>query len=72
MTTYAPNETDMLLAELDERERAAWANYSDGLRDLGGREYADAEAGAWDELQRALRDVTAERAELAESTSAGD
>ncbi len=69
MTTYAPNQTDLLLEELGEREREAWNAYRDNLRDLGGRAYDDAESTAWDELQRTLRDVATERAELSATTT---
>jgi hypothetical protein len=64
MTTYAPNQTDRLLAELSEREREAWSGYRDSLRDLDGRAYDDAEATSWAGLQRTLEDVATERAEL--------
>lgn len=60
MTTITPDR----LEELAELERGAWAEYRDNLRDLRGREYDDAEAASWDELQRALAEVSAERAGL--------
>lgn len=61
MTTMTPNR----LEELAELERTAWADYSDALRDLQGRDYEQAEAASWDELQGLLADVAAERAEIA-------
>lgn len=61
MTTMTPNR----LEELAELERTAWADYSEGLRDLQGRDYEQAEAASWDELQGLLAEVAAERAEIA-------
>jgi hypothetical protein len=57
MTTYAPNDR-----ALDERTRQAWSAYRDGLADLTGREYDDAEADAWDRLQEALGEIETDRA----------
>jgi len=57
MTTITPDK-------LEELERIAWSEYRDGLRDLRGRDYEDAEDASWEELQRTLADVAAERAEL--------
>jgi hypothetical protein len=59
MTTYAPRQD--LEATLHEREREAWSRYSITLRELEGRDYEDAETGAWAELQRDLRAIDAER-----------
>jgi hypothetical protein len=65
MTAAAPrNEVPATLEELDERTMDAWAVYSDGLRDLTGRDYDDAESDAWDRLQRRLRELEELRAEL--------
>jgi hypothetical protein len=69
MTTYAPDETDRRLEELADREREAWSAYRDNLRDLIGRAYDDAEAHSWEDLQRTLQEVAAERAELAAAQS---
>ena len=66
MTTMTPNR----LEELAELERTAWAEYSDALRDLQGRDYEQAEAASWDELPGLLADVAAERAEIAAETPA--
>jgi hypothetical protein len=57
MTTYAPHDR-----ALDERTRQAWSSYREGLADLTGRDYADAEADAWDRLQEALGEIDADRA----------
>jgi hypothetical protein len=59
MTTITPNR----LEELAALEREAWIDYRESLRDLQGREYDVAEAASWEDLQRALADVAAERAE---------
>jgi hypothetical protein len=60
MTTITPDR----LEELADLEREAWIEYRESLRDLEGREYDVAEAASWDDLQRALAEVSAERAEL--------
>lgn len=60
MTTITPDK----LEELAELERMAWSDYRDGLRDLQGRDYEEAEDASWATLQQALADVAAERAEL--------
>jgi hypothetical protein len=57
MTTFAPHDR-----ALDERTRQAWSMYRDGLADLTGRNYDDAEADAWDRLQDALGAIEADRA----------
>jgi hypothetical protein len=57
MTTFAPHDP-----QLDERTRQAWSTYQDGLGDLSGRAYDDAEAEAWDQLQDALERIAADRA----------
>jgi hypothetical protein len=58
MTTITPDR----LEELAELEREAWTEYRESLRNLQGREYDVAEAASWDDLQRALAEVSAERA----------
>ena len=60
MSTITPDR----LEELADLERDAWIEYRESLRDLEGREYDAAEAASWDDLQRALAEVSAERAEL--------
>jgi hypothetical protein len=57
MTTYAPHDR-----ALDERTRQAWSTYREGLTELTGRQYDDAEAEAWDRLQDALEEIEADRA----------
>lgn len=69
MTTFAPNQTDRRLEELDIVTRDAWAHYSDSVRELAGREYEEAERESWAELQATLRAVDAERDELAASAA---
>lgn len=61
MTTITPDR----LEELADLEREAWIEYRESLRDLQGREYEAAEAASWEDLQRALAEVSAERAEIA-------
>ena len=43
--------------ESQRRTRHAWASYNASLRDLEGREYEEAEAQAWDRLQRRLAEI---------------
>jgi hypothetical protein len=57
MTTFAPHDP-----ALDERTRQAWSTYRDGLTDLSGRDYDEAEPEAWDRLQDALGQIEADRA----------
>ena len=57
MTTITPDRLD----ELAELEREAWTEYRESLRDLAGRDYEEAEAASWDELQKILAEVEAER-----------
>jgi hypothetical protein len=55
--------------ELDDRERRAWADYSDRLRDLSGDEYEAAEHESWEQLQRELRTLERRRRSLAQPRS---
>ena len=65
MTTFAAQpETERRLAELDALTRTAWGTYREGLRELAGRSYDDAEAAAWDQLQATLHELAPERAAL--------
>jgi hypothetical protein len=57
MTTITPDR----LEELAELEREAWSEYRESLRDLQGRDYEETEATSWDDLQRTLSEVSAER-----------
>ena len=58
MTTFAALPDAQ---ELEALTCAAWTTYSDELRELDGRAYADAEIAAWDRLQAALRELEAAR-----------
>ena len=64
MTLTTDRDASRRLEELEERTRRAWATYRDALRDKDGRDYDDAEAEAWDQLQRHLDEVRDERAGL--------
>jgi hypothetical protein len=65
MTTATPNRIQARkLKELDERTARAWGAYRDSLRDLAGEEYDDAERRSWDRLQRKLKELSDERAEV--------
>lgn len=63
MTTFATDETAG--QGLDDRERAAWAQYADTLRTLGEAAYAAAEPPAWDHLQEELAEIALARTEPA-------
>lgn len=63
-------DTNVKLAELDERARAAWFDYNAGLKGLEGQEYEEAESRSWERLQMTLGELEAERARLALTTSA--
>ncbi len=65
MTTFATQDTERLLTELEARTRSAWATYRDELETLDGRAYEDAEEAAWAQLQAALLELETARAELA-------
>lgn len=57
MPTFATDqELDRL--ESGRQTREAWAAYRAALRDLEGREYEDAEASAWERLQRRLAQIS--------------
>jgi N-formylglutamate amidohydrolase len=56
MPTFAAHEQPTR-DELERCVRDAWASYHAALRDLTGREYEDAEAHAWDRLQRRLAEL---------------
>jgi N-formylglutamate amidohydrolase len=56
MPTLPAQETPTA-EELERRVRHAWASYNASLRDLEGREYEEAEAHAWDRLQRRLTEI---------------
>jgi hypothetical protein len=66
MTTFAPHDP-----ALEERTRQAWSAYRDTLTELSGREYDDAEAGAWQHLQDELGRIEADRAASQSDGEAG-
>ena len=65
MTTFISDQQARRLADIDARTRQAWATYNDGLRELRGRDYEDAEDRSWDRLQETLRQLEEERQLLA-------
>ena len=62
MTTFAALQDAE--RELEARTAAAWAAYSDELRELDGPAYAIAEPAAWEGLQSTLRELQEQRAGL--------
>ena len=64
MALFAPHETDLILAQLDDRERGAWTSYSSAVRGLDGAEYQRAERDAWASLQVELRAIESERSDV--------
>lgn len=68
MTTFATDSSAGLV--LDDRERAAWAQYADTLRTLGTVAYAQAEPPAWEHLQEELAEIELARTEAAPDTPA--
>jgi hypothetical protein len=65
MPTVTPNRIQARkLKELDERTTRAWGAYRDSVRELEGQEYDDAEQRSWDRLQRKLKELSDERAEV--------
>jgi hypothetical protein len=69
MATFAKDETETLLAELQERTREAWATYSQRVHGLTGTSYEAAEPAAWAELQSTLRTIEADRIDLVHLSS---
>ena len=65
MTTFAALQDAE--REHEARTAAAWAAYSDELRELDGTAYAIAEPAAWEGLQSALRELQEQRDGLATS-----
>ena len=61
MTTYISDHQAQRLAQIESRTRQAWADYSDELRELRGRDYEEAEDEAWARLQKRLRQLEGER-----------
>jgi hypothetical protein len=65
MPTFTPNRNQARqLKELDERRARAWGAYRDSLRDLEGRDYDDAEHRSWERLQRKLKELDVQRADV--------
>lgn len=54
------------LQELEDRERQAWSEYSDHIRELKGDEYEQAEHESWERLQRELSSLERRRSSLAQ------
>jgi hypothetical protein len=67
MTTYISDQQAQRLAEIDVRTREAWADYTEELRELKGRDYEEAEDQSWDRLQLTLKQLDDER-QLVEGT----
>ena len=67
MTTYLSDQQARRLADIESRTREAWADYSEELRELEGRDYEDAEDRAWARLQKRLKQLDDER-QLVEGT----
>jgi hypothetical protein len=61
MTTYISDQQAQRLAEIDVRTREAWADYTEELRELKGRDYEEAEDQSWDRLQQTLKQLDDER-----------
>jgi hypothetical protein len=61
MTTYISDQQAQRLADIDSRTRRAWADYTDELRELKGRDYEEAEDESWDRLQKRLKQLEGER-----------
>ena len=60
MATLVPEQARRL-AELDARERLAWREYRDALRDLEPKAYDQQEPEVWEHLEATLRVLRAER-----------
>jgi hypothetical protein len=67
MTTYISDQQARRLADIESRTRQAWADYTEELRDLEGRDYEEAEDKAWARLQTSLKQLDDER-QLVEGT----
>jgi hypothetical protein len=61
MTTYISDQQAARLAEIDVHTREAWADYTEDLRELKGRDYEEAEDQSWDRLQQRLKQLDDER-----------
>ena len=61
MTTSISAQKARRLADLESRTRRAWADYTEALRDLVGRDYEEAEDESWARLQTKLKQLDDER-----------
>jgi hypothetical protein len=61
MTTYISDQQAQRLADIESRTRRAWADYTEELRELEGRDYEEAEDQAWGRLQKRLKQLEDER-----------
>jgi broad specificity phosphatase PhoE len=61
MTTYISDQQAQRLADIEGRTHRAWADYSDELRELKGRDYEEAEDESWARLQKRLKQLDGER-----------
>jgi hypothetical protein len=61
MTTYISDQQAQRLAEIETHTREAWADYTEELRELQGRDYEEAEDQSWDRLQKRLKQLDGER-----------
>lgn len=61
MTTFTSDQQARRLADIESRTRKAWTEYSNGLRDLEGRDYEEAEDESWARLQKRLKQLDDER-----------
>ena len=61
MTTYISDQQARRLADIESRTRQAWEAYTEGLRELRGRDYEEAEDESWARLQKRLKQLDDER-----------
>ena len=61
MTTYISDQQAQQLADIESRTRRAWAEYTEELRELKGRDYEEAEDESWARLQKRLKQLDGER-----------
>ena len=62
MTTIAPDAAK--LREIENETRRAWNAYREGIRDLSGDIYEQAEHDSWTALQAELRRIERRRSQL--------
>ena len=61
MTTFTADRQARRLAEIEARTQEAWRTYRESLRELGGRDYEDAEDRSWERLRTQLQQLEDER-----------